>query len=224
MADQQGFIGIGNFTGKGITGNGLFDPASAGPGITTITYHFTAQNGCDFTSAQQITVNQVPVINLPSELRVLEGGQARINATSNTQGVTYKWTPSQGLDHDNVLNPLASPVADTKYQLTVTSALGCSTSDEIFVRVLKFPEIPNSFTPNSDGINDTWNIKYLSSYPNNKVDVYNRYGEKVYSSIGYASPWDGRYKGADLPTGTYYYIINPLNGRNTISGSVTIIR
>jgi gliding motility-associated-like protein len=80
------------------------------------------------------------------------------------------------------------------------------------------------FTPNGDGVNDTWNIKYLETYPGNTVDIYNRQGEKVYSSIGYASPWDGRYKGAILPTGTYYYIINPKNGRKLISGNVTIIK
>jgi gliding motility-associated-like protein len=129
-----------------------------------------------------------------------------------------------GLDHDNVLNPMVSPAEDTNYKLTVTSADGCSATDDVFVKVLKYPIVPNAFTPNGDGINDTWSIKYLNSYPNNTVEIYNRYGERLYSSVGYAVPWDGRYKGADLPSGTYYYIIDPKNGRKTIAGSVTIIR
>lgn len=90
--------------------------------------------------------------------------------------------------------------------------------------VLKYPVIPNTFTPNGDGINDTWDIQYLSEYPNNTVDIYDRYGQKVFSSIGYGVPWDGKYKGAYLPQGTYYYIINPKNGRKILSGSVTIVR
>jgi gliding motility-associated-like protein len=90
--------------------------------------------------------------------------------------------------------------------------------------VLKKLGVINTFTPNGDGFNDTWTIKYLESYPGNTVDVYNRYGEKVYSSTGYGIPWDGTYKGANLPSGTYYYIINPKNGRKVVSGSVTIIR
>jgi len=61
-------------------------------------------------------------------------------------------------------------------------------------------------------------------YPKNTVNVYNRYGEKVYSSIGYGVPWDGRYGGRDLPTGTYYYIIDLKNGIKVLSGDVTIIR
>jgi gliding motility-associated-like protein len=84
--------------------------------------------------------------------------------------------------------------------------------------------IPNAFTPNGDGVNDTWNIQYLSAYLNCRVDVFNRYGEKVYSSIGYGTPWDGSYRGASLPVGTYYYIISLNNGLKALSGYVAIIR
>lgn len=84
--------------------------------------------------------------------------------------------------------------------------------------------IPNAFSPNGDGQNDTWDIKNIQNYPNNTVNVYNRYGERLFSSIGYDTAWDGRYNGINLPLGTYYYIINPKNGSNVISGYVTIIR
>ncbi|RYY19624.1 MAG: gliding motility-associated C-terminal domain-containing protein, partial [Sphingobacteriaceae bacterium] len=86
------------------------------------------------------------------------------------------------------------------------------------------PVVPNTFTPNNDGINDVWNIKYLDSYPNVIVEVFNRYGERMYYSVGYTAPWDGRYKGAELPVGTYYYIISPGSGRDKIAGPITIIR
>jgi len=84
--------------------------------------------------------------------------------------------------------------------------------------------IPNTFTPNGDGINDYWDIKYLESYPKCTVAIYNRYGEKLYSSIGYPTPWDGTYKGSYLPSGAYYYIINLKNGSSVLSGWVAIIR
>ncbi len=84
--------------------------------------------------------------------------------------------------------------------------------------------IPNAFTPNGDGINDTWNIKNLDTYANCTVNIFTRYGQKVYSSIGYGVSWDGKYNGADLPVSTYYYIIDLKNGLKVISGSVTIIR
>ena len=84
--------------------------------------------------------------------------------------------------------------------------------------------IPNAFTPNGDGINDIWNIKYLDYYPNCTVNIFTRYGENVYQSVSYPIPWDGRYKGSALPTGVYYYIINLKNGTGLLSGNVTIIR
>ena len=84
--------------------------------------------------------------------------------------------------------------------------------------------IPNTFTPNGDGINDTWDIKYLERYPNSTVAVFNRWGQKLFSSAGYPAPWDGKYNGAVLPAGTYYYIIALENGADIISGWVAIIR
>ena len=224
VEDKNGFVGTGVFSGTGVSSTGLFDPATAGPGTAIVNYVFTAQNGCDYTTSQQITVTPSPLVSFDGGVTVLEGGQITLKPKVSGDGLTYKWIPSTGLDHDNLLNPAASPTEDTQYKLIVTSAEGCIGSAEIMVKVLKYPVVPNAFTPNNDGINDTWNIKYLDSYPNNTVDIYNRYGEKLYSSVGYSVPWDGRYKGADLPTGTYYYIINPKNGRKIISGSVTIIR
>ncbi|MEO7215377.1 PKD domain-containing protein [Mucilaginibacter sp.] len=222
--NKNGFAGTGVFSGKGVSATGLFSPAAAGVGTFTITYTFTAQNGCDFSASQDIVVNPTPTVNAGGNTGLLEGGTVLIKAQASGKNLSYKWTPAIGLDHDDVLNPVCSAIDDISYTLTVTSSDGCQASDEIFVKVLKKLGVINTFTPNGDGFNDTWTIKYLESYPGNTVDVYNRYGEKVYSSTGYGIPWDGTYKGANLPSGTYYYIINPKNGRKVVSGSVTIIR
>jgi gliding motility-associated-like protein len=84
--------------------------------------------------------------------------------------------------------------------------------------------IPNIFTPNSDGANDTWAIKYIEYYPNCKVDVFNRLGTRIFSSIGYSVPWNGRLKDHNLPSGVYYYTIDIKNNAPVKSGWVTIIR
>jgi gliding motility-associated-like protein len=93
------------------------------------------------------------------------------------------------------------------------------------VPVIQPIAVPNAFTPNNDGINDTWEIKYLaSSYPNCTVEVFNRYSERVYFSNGYTVAWNGKYNGANLPFGTYYYVINPRSNVKPFSGYLTIIR
>jgi gliding motility-associated-like protein len=61
--------------------------------------------------------------------------------------------------------------------------------------------VPNAFTPDGNGINDTWSVKNFDFYINCTVNIYNRYGERVYSSIGDGIPWDGTYSGKKLPTG-----------------------
>jgi gliding motility-associated-like protein len=224
FVDNNGFTGSGVFSGRGVTSGGTFTPRLAGAGVTTISYTFTATNGCSYTTTQDITVYDELKANAGNDIILLEGESVILKGTSNEGSVTYKWAPSIGLDHDDVASPVAMPVEDVTYRLTITNANGCTDTDDIFIHVLKKPVVFNVFTPNGDGINDIWNIKYLESYPGNTVDIYNRQGEKVYSSVGYAIPWDGRYRGKDLPAGPYYYIINPRNGRKVISGNVTIIK
>ena len=84
-----------------------------------------------------------------------------------------------------------------------------------------FTFIPNGFTPNDDGINDFWDIKSLGLYPKSRVNVFNRFGVKVFSSTGYSVPWNGTYNGNKVATGIYYYVINVDD--NVVSGSLTIM-
>jgi len=83
---------------------------------------------------------------------------------------------------------------------------------------------PTAFSPNGDGINDTWNIEYLVGFPNCQVRIFSRFGQKLYDSTGYATPWDGKSNGVSLPSGTYYYVIALEKDMETVSGSITIIK
>lgn len=216
--------GAGTYTGKGVTSAGIFNQALAGIGTHTLTYTFVADNGCADFKTQTITVNEIPTATIVPNLFVLDGGKISLPAVATGNNLTYKWTPSLYLDKDDILSPVTTPTDDITYTLTVTTDKGCTESTEVFIKVLKFPEVPNSFTPNGDGVNDTWNVKYLESYPDATVDIFNRFGEKLFHTVNYLSPWDGSKNGSELPVGTYYYIINPRNGRKILSGSVTVLR
>ncbi len=84
--------------------------------------------------------------------------------------------------------------------------------------------IPNAFTPNNDGVNDTWKIPALTSYPNCRVQVFNRNGIQVYTSVGYVTDWDGTINGKGLPTGVYYYIIDTKVFGLKATGAITLVR
>ena len=215
--------GSGNYTGEGITAQGVFNPAVAQAGTHTVTYRFVATNGCMDSTSQAITVNPSPTVTGGS-VEVLQGGQIQLPAVVTGAGLIYQWTPATALSATNILHPIASPATDISYLINVTTASGCSASDVVLVKVLKTPVVPNAFSPNGDGINDSWIIQSLSTYPNATVDVFNRYGQKVFSSVGYATPWNGNNNAKALPVGTYYYVIDSKKGHKPISGSVTILR
>ena len=201
-----------------------FTPSAAGVGTHTIQYIFTATNACADTATQTIKVNPLPTVSVGPDTAILLGAKIRLIASATGDSLSYKWTPSAGLNSATLLNPTVSPTQTTTYILTVTGQGVCSVSASMTVKVLLPPVIPNTFTPNGDGINDTWVIDHLSDYSNCTVQVFNRTGQTVYSSVGYNTPWDGRYNDKPLPVGVYYYIINPKHGRAASSGYITIVR
>ena len=76
-------------------------------------------------------------------------------------------------------NPVVKGMNDQTYLLTVTARGGCQSTDNVFVKVLRAPVIPNIFSPNGDGIHDRWVIDFLDTYPGCIVQIYNRYGQLV---------------------------------------------
>jgi large repetitive protein len=152
----------------------------------------------------------------------LSGNGSQLDALGTPQGGTYIWNPSTGLSCTECANPVANPNVTTTYTVTYTSELGCSATDQVTVTV--FTSIPTGFTPNGDGTNDFWNIPNSDLYPNMEVNIYNRWGNIIFESIGYKEPWDGTRNGKDLPTATYYYVIDYKDGSEALNGTVTIIR
>jgi gliding motility-associated-like protein/uncharacterized repeat protein (TIGR01451 family) len=217
--------GKGTYSGKGITATGMFNPSKAGLGKHTITYVFQADSGdCKDSKVQEILVQANPKAR-NDQVEILEGEGITFPDIADQSGLSYSWSPAEGLSNTTILNPVASPVKTTTYTLTVTNILtGCTEIGKIKVTVHKIPIIPNAFTPNGDGINDVWLIENLGTYTTCSVRIFNRYGEEVFTSVGYQTPWNGIFKGVPLPTGTYYYMIDPKKGRKVVSGSITILR
>jgi gliding motility-associated-like protein len=182
-------------------------------------------HGCPSdTTTKQFTVHPYPVVNAGPDRFVLEGGTITLEPIVTGNDLQFLWSPGIYLSSTTVEKPVFQAGEDRTYTLTVTARGGCSASDQMFVKVLKMPQVPNTFTPNNDGINDFWLIDYLNTYPSNRVQVFSRTGQLVFESKGYGKPWDGTMKGKPLPFDTYYYIIEPGNGRKPLTGYVTIVK
>ncbi|MCC8410150.1 PKD domain-containing protein [Mucilaginibacter sp. UR6-1] len=223
MADFNGLSGTGTYSGAGISAAGVFTPATAGVGTHSVTYTFRSANGCPAVKNFDVVVSKLPVVTVPDVVNVFNNRTMQANIQATGDGLTYKWVPSAGLDRDDVLNPNITLNADMSYRLIVTSA-SCSVTKIVNVKVHQQLTIPNTFTPNGDGINDTWNIDLLKSFPDCVITVVNRNGSKVFTSVGYQTPWNGTINGNQLPAGTYYYTLDLKDGSKLYTGYLTLLK
>ncbi len=224
VRETGGAIGSGNYSGNSITGAGVFDVAMAGVGNHRISYIFTSVNGCADTAHGTIEINPLPTADAGIGKTIIAGGTAVLEGQFSANTNAIAWAPAQTLSSAIVARPLASPDTDTWYTVSVTSDKNCVAGDSVLVKVLPALKIPNVFSPNSDGINDVWNIPFLNSYIGCTMDIFDRYGRKIFSSAGYNQPWNATFNGRELPVGVYYYRLDIKNGKAPVSGSITVVR
>ncbi len=132
-------------------------------------------------------------------------------------GLNYEWNHPLTLDNPFVSDPYAFPLDTTIYVVTVRNTY-CTDTDTVQVIVdLCLEDLPNPIpqiiTPNGDGINDYWEVTHVDYFENNKLEIFNRWGNKVYTAKPYHNQWNGKSdSGVDLPDGTYYFILELGNG------------
>jgi gliding motility-associated-like protein len=141
-------------------------------------------------------------------------------------GLSYSWSPPTGLNNTLITRPQATPLQTIKYELIATSNYGCgSDTDEVEVKVIDSLLIPTAFTPNADGLNDFWEIITFTKYKEAVVEVYNRWGQRMYTSTGANYiPWDGTFEGKPVIAGTYVYYLRLNKKLDAMKGTVTVVR
>ena len=195
--------------------------------LHTTTYRVAISNGgCDDTTQTvTVTVRQNPFADAGANKQIFEGQTTKLNGVAKGDELTsVYWTPATGLSDPTSATPVASPKVNTTYTLNVISQNCGQASSSVFIGVYEKITIPNTFTPNNDGINDLWEIHKINTYPQCRVQIFDRNGQQVFQSSGYAKPWDGTYNGKPLPVGTYYYVIDLKDGAPKNSGWVVIVR
>jgi gliding motility-associated-like protein len=196
--------------------------------VATTTYMLVVSDGtCRDSTTMAVTINPLPVINPGNAQTIFTSASATLGGSpTSAAGSTYLWQPSAGMKDSTVSNPVVSATVTSVYTVTVTSPFGCVATDTVSLFVIPQFIPPDGFTPNGDGINDVWTLSELANFPNATVEIFNRWGERIYHSDGYKIPWDGTYMHEQLPVGTYYYIINLHDPRfpQAYTGPVTIMR
>ena len=209
---------------------GLSDKSSSNPiasPVDTTNYQVivTNQYGCKDSATVLINVYKKLLVNAGPDQSIFEGDTVTLKGSVKGSPLNIYWSPNNNIQNSNTVTPIVSPVDNTTYTLFAVPAYGCPVeSDDAFVQVYKKLRVPNVFTPNGDGIYDTWVIQNLDSYPLATIQVFTRTGRVVYASKATGTAWDGTYNGKPSPVGTYYYVIDLHVGLAPLSGWVVLIR
>jgi gliding motility-associated-like protein len=178
--------------------------------------------GCTAFDSVQVTSYPMPVVDLGND--TTHCGPLRLTLDAGNPGATYQWSSGEMTQQIDVSGNVGS------VWVLVTFGMNCTAGDTLNVIQCSvkdyFANIPNLFTPNADGKNDTWFFYESASFPEMVIEIYDRWGRLVFlSEAGYPDPWDGRsMNGRELPMDSYHYIIKLNDGFEEIVGTVTVVR
>ncbi|SFF36848.1 T9SS type B sorting domain-containing protein [Spirosoma endophyticum] len=190
---------------------------------------------CDSLVTTQLLIRQIDLVP-PRDTLIMQGDsiQVGVNPSIGTN-YTYRWSPESGLSCPTCPITWASPSQPTLYQLAVSiPSTNCQTSYPLHVDVLAcLLAVPTSFTPNGDGINDSFNVVLNPCLGRiRQLSIYNRWGQLIFhqeltSSLEKLFSWDGKYKGELVQTGVYGYQLtleSPTGKMSRHTGALTVIR
>lgn len=205
----------------------IANPAVMDP-LTNMFYQLVVwdSNGCSDTDDVFVSLYDLPTIEAGDDQYMALGGFAALAASG---GVTYTWTPADYLTDPNIYNPVATPEDTIVYYVTGVDANGCENFDSLTIYVLEQTTIaiPNAFTPNGDGMNETWKPILVGIGEITYFAVYNRWGELIYESSDPTLGWDGNYQNNAQEVGNYMVYVKGLDGfGNAVvkSGMVLLMR
>jgi len=171
--------------------------------------------------------NETTLINTPIVINVLQndtiqGGADTIYIAQDPMNgqveilsdMTIEYTPDEDY---------CSSVVPDEFIYVICNENGCDTALVTVYVLCDELRIYTGFSPNFDGVNDTFVIEGASLFPDNELSIFNRWGNRVYNTTNYANDWGGTWNGNDLPDGTYFYVFEDGNG-NVYSGYVQIHR
>ncbi|MFN8116868.1 MAG: gliding motility-associated C-terminal domain-containing protein [Bacteroidia bacterium] len=187
----------------------------------TYTVYGQGSNGCAFLSTVFInaqTTSSVIPVSTPSAICVGDS-----SVLSVIGGTVPTWSANT-IPNTNIV----SPTTPTSYTLSAVDFNGCVSNIVFNVDINSNCDVIvyNGFTPNGDGLNDFWFIENIEKIPNNKVHIFNRWGNRIYNTVNYnniSNRWDGKTNsGSTIISGTYFFIILDENEKLLQKGWIEI--
>lgn len=212
------------------------NPIASPAANTVYTVIGTDDIGCfRDTAYATIIVGNYPSFNIiDTVVRLPAGAKYVFKTESSNDVVNWSWTPLQFLDCYNCAMPQITADKNVTYKAIASNIFGCSDTDYVSVKVLCNEEvifIPNTFSPNGDGMNDRFYPRGAGLYIVKSMRIYNRLGQEVFYKVNLqpndaAAGWDGILKGKKLPPDIYVYIIEMVCQNNIVvsyKGNITLL-
>lgn len=182
--------------------------------------------GCMDTASVLIEVYPVPFVQTNPDVFAILGEEVPLNAVASGPG-TFVWSPAEYLSCVVCQDPMAQPDQNYVYTVTFTDTNGCQSSDIVRVKYDPLIYVPNAFTPDGNSINAEF-FALGVNIDDFKMEVFNRWGELIYSGDAQSKAWDGTYKNLPCPDGVYVWKISYSDlfteDSYTIVGHVSLLR
>jgi gliding motility-associated-like protein len=202
---------------------------------TTTTFRVSSTS-CAGMEMKEMTVTVVPnpMITAGQDDEVINlGDSVRLWATTNQVLSNLNWfTADDQIICANCTEVMVTPKVTTIYSVTATNDLGCEVSKPLRVIVNQTcpdakVEAPNLMTPNNDGVNDVFDIRYTGLQNIAVLRIYNRWGQKVFETTNLDVKWDGTFRGQSVDPGVFVYYFEatcPNGDQKIYKGNVTLVR
>jgi gliding motility-associated-like protein len=200
----------------------------------TTTYTVSTESCFGTTVQTQITVvvQNPPSLTLTNSGNVLQGEEILMTAVSSDPDALITWYANGEVVCEDCSELIAQPTISLVYLVTVENEFGCVNSDEIYIEVedgcsYSNFEVPNIISPNGDGSNDYFKIKYEGISDISLLRIYNRWGELIFETKNVETLWDGTFRGEKLNPGVYVYYFEGhcLDDKLfTKTGNITILK
>lgn len=191
---------------------------------TEYTVIMTDSNLCKDTLSVFVDVFSNAVIEIPDTVVIFPGEEYQLNP--NTNAMYFDWFPISGISNNESSNPIFYPDVNTRYFVEAITEQGCIVNDSIdFIVKGEVFDLPNAFNPKMGENN--FKIEYRGKIELEKFQVFNRWGQEVFSTTDIDEGWDGKFKDQPQPMGVYIYQVEvklPSGKKETKSGNVTLIR
>ena len=187
------------------------------------------------TAVAHVIVNPAPTVNAGPDITTSNGSIIPLQLQVSEDVTTVRWTPQEGLSCSVCASTTITPKNDATYYIEVANRYGCTAQDELRLKIVCDNAnifIPNSFSPNRDGVNDIFYIRGRGAQEVKSFRIFNRWGQLIFERYSFTTDdsskgWDGTFKGQPANPDVYVYmteVVCDKGGTQLLKGNITLLR